>query len=120
VAAALSALPTFISFSGTPLTSVGAFGEPGGFFFPDGRNVFQYQVVDDLSHVRGKHTLRAGISLLTTNLTDFFNGGGQSTSLQQAFPTSTEAGLKFQTLGGYVADDWKFTRLRRPHYSDRT
>ncbi len=144
---ALSALPTFINFSGTPFTSVGALGEPGGFFFPDGRNVFQYQVIDDLSHVAGKHTLRAGISLLhanitdvdfeaiggpihgaiTTNLTDFFNGGGHSTSLLQAFPTSTEAGLKFQTLGGYVADDWKFNErltislnLRLEHYADPT
>lgn len=126
---ALNALPTFVTFSGGAFTSAGAWGEPGPFFFPQGRRVFQYQVMDDLSHVMGKHTLRAGFSWLhdtmtdldfqalagplngnvTTTLTDFFNGGGPSTSLNQAFPSSPEEGIRFNTFGGYVADDWKAT-----------
>ena len=124
---ALAALPTFVNFSGTPFTSVGAFGEPGPFFFPQGRRVFQYQIIDDFSHVKGKHTFRMGFSWLhdditdldfqalggpingslTTTLTDFYNGGGANSSLNQAFPTATEAGFGFNTFGGYVADDWK-------------
>jgi hypothetical protein len=44
---------------------------------------------------------------LNTNLSDFFNGGGSSTSLNQAFPLSPEQGLRFNTYGGYVADTWK-------------
>ncbi len=100
---------------------------PPGFFFPQGRRVFQYQVLDDLSHIRGKHTFRVGFSwlhdnitdldfqalggpingALNTTLTDFFNGGGSNTSLTQAFPSASEAGLRFNTYGGYVADDWK-------------
>ncbi len=126
-AAELAALPTFVNFSGGAFASVGAFAQPGGFFYPQGTRVFQYQILDDFSHVRGKHTLRAGFSWLhdnvtdldfqalggplygaiTTNLTDFFNGAGPNTSLNQAFPSSQEQGLRYNTLGGYVADDWK-------------
>lgn len=125
---ALAALPTVVNFSGTPFTSVGAFGAPGpNFYVPNGRRVFQQQILDDLSSVHGQHTLRAGFSWLhwiitdldfesigdpiygdiTTNISEFFNGGGPTSTLQQAFPTSDEAGLRFNTLGGYVADDWK-------------
>jgi hypothetical protein len=129
---ALAALPTFLGFSGSPFSTVGALGEPPfppGFFFPQGRRVFQYQIMDDFSHVRGRHTFRVGFSWLHDNITDldfealggpihgsidttladFFNGGGPSTSLNQAFPSSPEQGLRFNTFGGYVADDWKIT-----------
>ena len=127
---ALSALPTFLTFSGTPFSSVGAFGEPGPFFFPQGRRVFQYQILDDFSHVVGAHTFRTGFSWLhdtitdldfealagpingslTTTLGDFYNGGGANTSLNQAFPSSPEEGIRFNTYGGYVADDWKVNK----------
>jgi hypothetical protein len=144
---ALAALPTFMTFSGTPFTSVGAWGEPGPFFFPQGRRIFQYQILDDLSHVRGKHTFRIGYSWLhdnvsdldfegvggpingaiTTNLADFFNGGGPNTSLNQAFPSSPIQYIRLNTMGGYVADDWKVTdrltvslNLRLEHYANPT
>jgi hypothetical protein len=150
-AAALSALPTWINFSGGGFSSVGASGEPApgseGFFFPQGRRVFQYQVSDDLSHIMGKHTFRAGVSwthdtvtdldfsalggpingAITTSMANFFNGGGAATSLFQGFPSASEEGIKFNTLGGYVADDWKVTdrltvslNLRLEHYSNPT
>jgi hypothetical protein len=131
-AGALAALPTFLNFSGNAFSPIGAWGEPPyppDFFFPQGRRVFQYQVSDDFSKIVGRHTFRLGITWvhdtvtdldfnalggpihgsLTTNLTDFYNGGGANTSLTQAFPTSPEQGLKFNTIGGYVADDWKVT-----------
>jgi len=145
---ALSALPTELTFSGAPFTSVGAFGAPGpNFYLPDGRRVFQYQVMDDLSHVHGNHTFRMGFSWLhwtitdldfaaiagpihgqiTTTLNDFFNGGGPSTNVLQTFPASPEQGLKFNTFGGYVADDWKVNdrltvslNLRLENYSNPT
>jgi hypothetical protein len=144
---ALAALPTYLTFSGSPFTNVGAWGEPGPFFFPQGRRVFQYQVMDDFSHIRGKHTLRVGFSWLhstitdldfqalagpingsiTTTLSDFFNGGGPSTTLTQAFPSSSEEGLRFNTYGGYLADDWKVSsqltvslNLRLESYSSPT
>jgi Carboxypeptidase regulatory-like domain/TonB-dependent Receptor Plug Domain/TonB dependent receptor len=144
---ALAALPTFIGFAGTPFTAVGAFGQPPfppGFFFPQGRRVFQYQLIDDFSHIHGKHTLRAGISWLHANITDldfqalagaihgeiattisdFFNGGGTNTTLTQAFPSSPQQYFVFNTVGGYVADDWKVSdrltvslNLRLEHYA---
>ena len=112
---ALGALPAFVAFSGSPFTATGAWGEPPyppGFFFPQGRRVFQYQVQDDFSKVKGRHTFRLGYSWLHDNITDldftglagpihgvinttlanFFNGGGSGTSLLQAFPSSSEEG----------------------------
>ena len=147
---ALSALPTFVSFAGNAFTGVGAWGAPPyppGVFFPQGRRVFQYQILDDFSHVRGKHGLRIGFSWLhdtvtdldfqalagplhgaiNTSLSDFFNGGGSSTTLNQAFPSSPEEGIRFNTFGGYLADDWKLNgrltlslNLRLENYANPT
>ncbi|MGA8594329.1 MAG: carboxypeptidase regulatory-like domain-containing protein [Bryobacteraceae bacterium] len=127
--AALAALPAFMTFSGGAFSSVGAFAEPGPFYYPQGTRIFQYQILDDFSHVQGRHTFRAGFSWLhdtvtdldfqavggpilgaiTTNLSDFFNGGGINSSLNQVFPSSPEEGLRFNTFGGYIADDWRIS-----------
>jgi len=123
---ALAALPTFLNFSGSPFTAVGANAECCFFFFPQGRRVFQYQITDDFSKIAGKHTFRLGFSWLhdsvsdlafeenvhgyiTTSLSDFFNGGGPASSVNQYFPSSAEQGLRFNIFGGYLADDWKVT-----------
>jgi hypothetical protein len=94
---------------------------PPGVFYPQGRRVFQHQILDDFSKIRERHTLRLGFRWLhdtitdldfqsiagplhgavLTNITDFFNGGGQNTSLNQAFPSSPEEGIRFNTYGGY-------------------
>ena len=67
--------------------------------------------------------------LVNTDITDFFNGGGPDTSIDQAFPSSNEQGIKFNTLGGYVAgNDWKVNdrlkpvsmNLRMEHYANPT
>ena len=62
-----------------------------------------------------------------TTLSDFFNGGGANTSLMQAFPSAVEQTMRFNTLGGYVADDWKASErltislnLRLEHYANPT
>ena len=116
---ALNALPTYIAFAGSPFSQVGAFGEPPGFFFPQGRRVFQYQVSDDFSKIAGRHTFRVGITwvhdnvtdlsfsaiggpihgLVNTDITDFFNGGGPDTSIDQAIPSSNEQGSWRSSLG---------------------
>ncbi len=140
--AALAALPTFVEFAGGTFDPIGADQECCGFFFPQGRRVFQYQMTDDFSHIHGKQTWRAGISWLhdnitdeafqenthgyiTTNISDFFNGSGPSTALSQSFPTSPEQGYKFNTFAGYLADDWKVSdrltislNMRFEHYAD--
>ena len=127
---ALAAMPTFLNFAGNTFSPIGPWGEPPyppDFFFPQGRRVFQYQINDDFSKALGKHTVRLGFTWvhdsvtdldfsalggpihgsLVTNLNDFFNGGGSSTSLFQGFPSSPEQGIKFNIFGGYIADDWK-------------
>jgi len=147
---ALAALPTYLNFPSGAFSSVGAWGEPGSganFFFPQGRRVFQYQIADDFSKVAGRHTFRLGFNWvhqtitdldfnalagpingqISTNLTDFFNGGGANSSLLQAFPSSPEQGLKFNIFGGYLADDWKVSNrltvslnLRMENYANPT
>ncbi len=146
-AGAVAALPTYMYFLGGALTDTGAYGTPGFSFYPNGRRVFQYQALDDFSAVRGRHTLRLGVTWLhdtmtdldfegvggpahgvvVTTLTDFFNGGGAGTSLIQAFPSALEQTMRFNTLGGYVADDWKVSdrltvslNLRVEHYANPT
>lgn len=116
-----AALPALVGFAGGEFTET----EDQPFFFPQGRRVFQYQVIDDLSHVMGNHTFRLGFSWLHDNITDlgfgqntqgsltiaslqeFFNGGGPNTLLTQNFPNSTEQPFQLNTFGGYLADDWK-------------
>jgi hypothetical protein len=118
---ALAALPTVVSVSGSPISRIG--GE--NYFFPQGRRVFQYQVIDDFSKTYGRHTFRLGVSwlhdsvtelglseythgLITVgSLTQFYNGGGATSQIIERFPTSTEEPILFNTFGGYAADDWR-------------
>jgi hypothetical protein len=140
----LAALPTYVNLSDGSFSPIGAGFDAQLIPFPQGRRVFQEQVIDDISHVMGKHTIRAGFNylhdnltdlafqenlhgLIQTNLTDFFNGGGADTSLNQAFPTASEQGYKLGIFGGYIADDWKVSDqltvnlgLRLEHYTNPT
>ncbi len=146
---ALAALPTFVNFTDGSFTPIGAWDEssdPNG-VFPNGRRVFQYQALDDFSLIKGRQTFRIGFSWLhqtvtdldfeslagllngevNTNINDFFNGGGPSSYMIQGFPSSPEAVIRFNTLGGYVADDWKASdrltislNLRLESYGDPT
>ena len=120
-AAQNTALPALVAFAGDQFTETA--DQP--FFFPQGRRVFQYQIIDDLSKVIGNHTFRLGFSSLHDNITDlgfgqntqgaltiaslqeFFNGGGPNTLLTQNFPNATEQPFALNTFGGYIADDWK-------------
>jgi hypothetical protein len=121
LAGALSLLPTVVSPTGAFFSTIG--GENN--LFPQGRRVFQYQILDDFSKVAGKHTFRMGFSWLHDTITDldfsgsihgtdspaslmeFYNGGGPLSSLTQNFPTSNEEPFRFNTLAGYIGDDWK-------------
>jgi len=146
---ALAALPTFLNFTDGEFVPIGAQAEstdPNA-VFPNGRRVFQYQLLDDFSIIKGKHTFRLGFSWLhqtvsdfdfsslagllhgtvNTNISDFYNGGGSSSYLIQGFPSSPEAGIRFNTRAGYVADDWKATdrltislNLRFENYANPT
>jgi len=46
----------------------------GNTFFPQGRNVTQWQLVDDLSIARGKHTFKLGVNFRRDDVSDFTAG----------------------------------------------
>jgi Carboxypeptidase regulatory-like domain len=122
------------------------FGYAGGFSnlnaqasaFPQGRNITQYQFVDDFSWVRGKHSLKFGLNFRRYDVSDhnFFDtfpltiygdlasttlGGGNGLSGLQAFADgigqlyiqqaskSTDVPIGIWGMGFYVADQWKIT-----------
>jgi hypothetical protein len=128
--ASLAAYPTTLliadgtfsnSFEGTALGGI-------NFAFPQGRNVTQYQFVDDLSYSLGsKHTLKFGENfhrylvgdhdfgnravglLIPFDITSFYNGGTTGTELQQNFATQSAVPVAIYGLGWYVQDEWRAT-----------
>jgi Carboxypeptidase regulatory-like domain len=129
-AASLAAYPTNL------LLADGTFGNSasglalGGenFAFPQGRNVTQYQFVDDFSYTLGsKHTLKFGENfhrylvgdhdfgnraiglLIPFDITSFYNGGTTGTELQQNFATQSAVPVAIYGLGWYVQDEWRAT-----------
>jgi hypothetical protein len=139
IAAAQTALPFWAYFnvgadgSGTP--DVGGFtnlGVPS--YFPQGRDVTQYQLEDDLSWTHGAHNWKFGVNFRRDLVTDYdaeestdfpfllvyslndiaqgalsapgsaFAGGDE---FQQAFVTAPHAHLALYNMGIYVQDDWQ-------------
>src|SRR6266481_1485836 len=113
-----------------------------GFAFPQGRNVTQYQISDDVVKTRGSHNLRFGLKFRRNDVSDhgfsnraasprvrvtagsFQTGTGR---LEIRFPTTTAQRINYFTLGGYIEDGWhitpKFTltaALRLDHASNPT
>jgi hypothetical protein len=110
--------------------------EVGGltYDFPQGRNVTQYQFIDDLSWTKGKHNLKFGgnfrrydITDYTFNLlnnpevlgldvsgngdggqTDFYNGIAYQT--RQRFPSRNTQPVALWGLGMYAQDEWKIAK----------
>ncbi|MBV9083593.1 MAG: TonB-dependent receptor [Acidobacteriaceae bacterium] len=138
---ALQLLPVVFDPQGAFFQRVG--GE--NFDFPQGRRVFQYQIIDDFTKTAGKHTVRLGFSWLHDTVTDlgfglgtvarlrpynlaeFYAGGGPNSYITQNFPTSSEQPFAFNTTAGYISDDWKVSdrltvslNLRLENYSNPT
>ena len=103
-----------------------------GFAFPQGRNVTQFQVGDDVSELIGNHTLKVGFKFhknwvsdhdfgnrieglsIPFSLNDFVNGGlvtptngSVGTELQQNFSSLTNVPVRLYEVAGYIQDDWK-------------
>jgi hypothetical protein len=126
--ASLAAYPTNLllgdgTFSNSA-TGLALGGE--NFAFPNGRNVTQYQFVDDFSYTLGtKHTLKLGENfhrydigdhdfgnravglLIPFDISSFYAGGTGGTQLQQNFPTSTDVPVGIYGIGWYVQDEWR-------------
>jgi hypothetical protein len=95
-----------------------------GIYWPEGRNVTQYQIGDDFSYTAGKQTFKVGFSYKKDDVSDFDTGvlsvpivltdasyddfqTGQSLLGQQNFTTNSGLPLSLYTLGMYFGDDIK-------------
>jgi hypothetical protein len=104
----------------------GQFAIPGSAFYstwPQGRNVTQYQISDDLSWLKGRHNLKFGVNFRRNDLTDYTPGGfnatiptaifatqssffsGTSDAFQQAFASRPTQPLALYSLGLYAQDE---------------
>jgi hypothetical protein len=112
----------------------GGFATVGAGAFPNGRNVGHFQLTDDLSWSKGKHTLKAGIASRYDQYTytsiasgaflgayslgdiaDFANGklganGGTLSSFSQSYPLYGALHFRFPSTDFYVSDEWAVTK----------
>ena len=74
--AALNVFPYVLSVGDTNMTALGPGGNDvaAGFYFPQGRNVTQWQLVDDLSIARGNHTFKVGVNFRRDDVSDWTAG----------------------------------------------
>jgi hypothetical protein len=124
LSSALSTFPYILSTSDTSLTPLGSGSGSDPFFalFPQGRNVTQWQLVDDLSIERGNHTFKMGVNFRRDDVSDFTASEGsyaaiQSTMLdfangaadviQQNFALHTSQPLAFYSFGVYFQDEFR-------------
>lgn len=144
-AAAVSALPVGPNSSASISLNDGSLSALNtlGFLFPQGRNITQYQFVDDFSWVRGRHNFKFGANFRRDNVTDrgfvittpfvidfdladFASGGANGSNLViQNFPTRKEVPIALYQLGLYAADDLRVNNslkltlsLRMDHLSN--
>ncbi len=133
VPAAQAAFPAFLAAAdnGTNGGSFGNLGIPS--FFPQGRNVTQYQFVDDFSVIRGRHSIKLGYNFRRddvsdydaqtnesgtfgfTTLSDFASGTldnsrGTGSAYYQNFTATPTAHLALYNIGVYLQDEWKATQ----------
>jgi Carboxypeptidase regulatory-like domain len=100
----------------------------GGFDFPQGRNITQYQFIDDFSWTRGNHTFKFGENFrrydvsdhnfiyntprvywgYTTNALQSF-ASGEAYQYRKALNQSTNVPVALWGMGGYAQDEWKAT-----------
>ena len=122
--ATLNTFPTTVDFFGGDFSGLGGID----FFFPQGRNVTQGQIVDDLSINHGKHTFRLGANYRRYDVTDFdygvFTSGlavttvdtfinGGTDFFQQNFPTRLSQPIALYGLGLYGQDEWRVNNKLR-------
>lgn len=103
-----------------------------GAAFPQGRNITQYNLVDDYSWLRGTHNFKFGVNfrrddvsdhnfglvtpvVFALSLADLANGGLPSaldpvaSEGEQNFPVNSNVPIALYQLGWYASDDWKVT-----------
>jgi hypothetical protein len=124
LAGALGAFPAILTSTDTSLTPLGSGSGSFPFFaiFPQGRNVEQWQIVDDLSITHGNHDFKLGVNFrrddvsdytasegsyptITTSLFDFSQNIADNTA--QQFALQTRQPLAFYSVGLYFQDEYR-------------
>ncbi len=125
ITASLAKFPTTLVFGGgSHLSNMGG----TDYNYPQGRNVAQYQIVDDFSWTKGVHGIKFGVNfrrndiasfaagpltsgeVIIRNLGDFYNGAiapGSTSQLSQRFASANDLPIAYYSLGLYLQDEWK-------------
>lgn len=127
----IATFPTYLLFYDGSINAGADFGSLGTpYYFPQGRNVTNYQFVDDLSWVKGNNTFRFGFNFLRDDisdydaqilengaylffsLADFANGTvtGSNSEYLQNIATQPTAYLALYNVGIYAQDEWQITQ----------
>jgi len=117
-AATLAAFPLRLRFT-SGFSSLGGIDN----IFPQGRNVEQYQAVDDVSVTKGNHTIKLGVNFRRYDVTDFDYGIGTvgvafthvdaffndsiDQTFTQTFPSRLSQPIALYGLGVYGQDEWR-------------
>jgi len=129
VNAANTAFPEILCSANTSMSCLGAAGGefPFGFFFPQGRNVEQYQFVDDLSIEKGAHAFKMGVNFRRDDISDYraseltnpwavnttlagFASDTVDTSTSQNFPLSYVQPIAIYSFGLYFQDEMRISQ----------
>jgi hypothetical protein len=120
---ALGTFPTTIAFVDTSIANMGGTDN----VYPQGRNVTQWQVVDDFSWTKGNHGIKFGVNYRKNDITsfaagpntsgstdvymqDFYNGAttnANGSTMGQAFAVSPHVPISYYSLGLYIQDEWR-------------
>jgi hypothetical protein len=128
--AALASFPGIFSIGDLPMACLGS-GCADGSIWPQGRNVTQWGVVDDLSVTRGNHSFKMGINFRRDDVSDYtasegavpavsifandfandvLNPGGLATAtdaLSQSFAINLRQPIAFYSFGLYFQDEYR-------------
>jgi Carboxypeptidase regulatory-like domain/TonB-dependent Receptor Plug Domain len=110
LAAGLSAFPEVLCAADTSMSCLGPTGgeAPFAFYFPQGRNVEQWQLVDDLSVSRGKHNFKMGGNFRRDDVSDY--RASQNTFYPVVFATLADfASNSISTNGSNIAENFALT-----------
>ena len=127
IKASLGVFPTTLVFGGgSHLSNLGG----TDYNYPQGRNVAQWQIVDDFSWTKGNHGIKFGANfrrnniasfatgpltsgeVIIRNLNDFYDGAidpGSTSQLSKRFASANDLPIRYYSLGLYVQDEWKVT-----------